>query len=258
MNSTDEFYIGWQGQAPKAIASHVRRTVLLLLLLAPLLGVLLVLAQRTIGKAVFEWGTIKTFSGILQARPYPHLLVARPGKSEGTPSVYYLVAPFKFGLKPDLLAAFDGKPVSLKGTLIYRGNQTMIEARPESVQLESGAAPASTLKPGNMQENLGRQTLVGEIVDSKCYLGVMNPGQLTPHRACAVRCISGGIPPVLLVRSKDGPPLYLLLVSSDGQPVNKQVLDMVAEPVQITGEVERQGELLVLRADPKTFRRVGK
>ena len=258
MNSTDEFYIGWQGQAPKAIASHVRRTVLLLLLLAPSLGVLLVLAQRTICSAVFEWGTIKTFSGILQARPYPRLLVARPGKSEGTPSAYYLVAPFKFGLNPDLLAAFDGKPVSLKGTLIYRGNQTMIEARPESVQLASGAAPASTLKPGNMQENLGRQTLVGEIVDSKCYLGVMNPGQLTPHRACAVRCISGGIPPVLLVRSKAGPPLYFLLVSSGGHPVNKQVLEMVAEPIQITGDVERQGELLVLRADPKSFRRVGK
>ena len=258
MNSTDEFYIGWQGKAPKAIASHVRRTVILLLLLAPLLGVLLVLAQRTIGKAAFEWGTIKTFSGILQARPYPHLLVARPGKSQGAPSAYYLVAPFKFGLKPDLLAAFDGKPVSLKGTLIYRGNQTMIEARPESVQLASDAAPASTVKPGTVQENLGRQTLIGEIVDSKCYLGVMNPGQLTPHRACAVRCISGGIPPVLLVRSKDGPPLYFLLVSRDGQPVNKQVLDMVAEPVQITGEVERQGELLVLRADPKTFRRVRK
>lgn len=95
-------------------------------------------------------------------------------------------------------------------------------------------------------------------MDSKCYLGVMNPGRLTPHRACAVRCISGGIPPVLLVRSKDGPPLYFLLVSSDGQPVNKQVLDMVAEPVQISGEVERQGELLVLRADPRSFRRVKK
>jgi hypothetical protein len=258
MNSTDEFYIGWQSQAPKAIASHVRRTVLLLLLLTPLLGVLLVLAQRTIGKAVFEWGTIKTFSGVLQARPYPHLLVVRPGKSGGTPSAYYLVAPFKFGLKPELLAAFDGKSVSLRGTLIYRGNQTMIEALPESLQLASGTDSISTVKAGNLPESLGHQTLVGEIVDSKCYLGVMNPGQLTPHRACAVRCISGGIPPVLLVRAKDGPPLCFLLVSSDGHPVNKQVLDMVAEPIAITGEVERQGELLVLRADPKTFRRAAK
>ena len=252
MNTTDEFYIGWQNQAPKGIGTHVRKAVFLLLVTAPLLSIVLVLTQRTIGKAVFEWGTIKTFSGILRTYPYPHLLVARPGLSSA-PSAYYLVAPFKFGLKPEALAALEGKQVSLKGTLIYRGNQTMIEARPESLQPATEPAQMNTLSARN--ENLGRQTLVGEIVDSKCYLGVMNPGQLTPHRACAVRCISGGIPPVLLVRPKTGSPLYFLLVSGDGRAVNKEVLDMVAEPVQITGEVERQGELLVLRADPQTYRR---
>jgi hypothetical protein len=105
-------------------------------------------------------------------------------------------------------------------------------------------------------QSLGRQTLIGEIVDSKCFLGVMNPGQLTPHRACAIRCLSGGVPPVLLVRPKDGPAIYLLLVSADGKPVNHQVLDLVAEPVEISGEVERQGELLILSADPATYRRI--
>jgi hypothetical protein len=258
VNTTDDFYIGWQSQAPKSIGSHVRKTVLCLLLIAPVLSVLLVLAQKTIGNAVFEWGTFKTFTGILRTQPYPHLLVGRPGQASSTPSAYYLVAPFKFGLKPEVLAPLDGKPVSLKGSLIYRGNQTMIEARPESVQPAPETAQLNTLIAGNQRESLGRQTLVGEIVDSKCYLGVMNPGQLTPHRACAVRCISGGIPPVLLVRPKTGPPLYLLLVSTDGRAVNKEVLDMVAEPVQITGDVEHQGELLVLRADPQTFRRVAK
>jgi hypothetical protein len=34
------------------------------------------------------------------------------------------------------------------------------------------------------------------------------------------------------------------------------VLDMVAEPLEITGEVERQGELLILHADPTTYKRV--
>ena len=52
------------------------------------------------------------------------------------------------------------------------------------------------------------------------------------------------------------PALYFLLVSSDGRPVNKQVLSMVAEPIEVTGNVERQGELLILRADPATYRRV--
>jgi hypothetical protein len=258
VSTTDDFYIGWQNQAPKAVGSHVRKTVLFLLLLAPVLSITFVLAQKTVGRAVFEWGTIKTFSGILRTQPYPHLLVERPGRASGALSAYYLVAPFKFGLKPEAIAAFDGKPVSLKGTLIYRGNQTMIETRPETIQPAQPSSQLKTFTTTKQAENLGRQTLVGEIVDSKCYLGVMNPGQLTPHRACAVRCISGGIPPVLLVRPNTGPPLYFLLVSSDGRAVNKQVLDMVAEPVQITGDVEKQGELLVVRADPQTFRRVPK
>jgi len=47
-----------------------------------------------------------------------------------------------------------------------------------------------------------------------------------------------------------------LLVSADGKPVNNQVLNLVAEPIQITGDVERQGELLILRADPATYRRL--
>jgi hypothetical protein len=252
MNTKDEFYIGWQGRAPVGIGSHVRKTVVALVILALGAASILPLVQRTIGVAVFEWGTIKTFTGLFELKPYPHLLVQRPGREAGR-SAYYLVAPFKFGLNADTLAAFDGKDVSMEGTLIYRGNQTMIEARPESIK---PAATEAMPVAESTVVNLGRQTLLGEIVDSKCYLGVMNPGNLTPHRGCAVRCISGGIPPILLVRQQNGPPLYFLLVSSDGRPVNKQVLDMVAEPVEITGEVLRQGELSILRADPSTYRRV--
>ena len=58
------------------------------------------------------------------------------------------------------------------------------------------------------------------------------------------------------MRQNDGPVVYLLLVSVDGKPVNKQVLDFVAEPVEVSGQVERQGDLLILRADPATYRRV--
>lgn len=258
----DEFYIGWEAKAAPGIGKAVRRAVVLVLLLALLVPVLLAVSQRMIGESVFEWGNHKNFSGILQVTPYPHLLVPRPGADnfntlqsvEMRPaafSTYYLVAPWKFGLDREALATFDGKAVLLKGTLIYRGNQTMIETKPEWIQ----AAKTSERITLPQSVQLGRQTLTGEIVDSKCFLGVMNPGQLTPHRACAIRCISGGVPPVLLVRQQSGPAIYLLLVSADGKPVNKQVLDLVAEPVEISGDVERQGELLILRADPTTYRR---
>ena len=254
----DEFYIGWEAKAPAGIGSRVRRAVVFLLVLGIILGVVLSLAQRTIGVSVFEWGKVKSFSGIFKSQPYPHLLVPRPGASEGqTPfSAYYLVKPFKFGLDAETASRLDGKSVSLRGTLIYRGNQTMIEVADNSIKSANGMGRVLATGQAGSPVSLGKQRLIGEIVDSKCYLGVMNPGALTTHRACAIRCISGGIPPVLLVRQTNGTALYFLLVSGDGKPVNKQVLNLVAEPVEITGEVERQGELLILRAEPTTYRRV--
>src|SRR6266581_1411717 len=255
MNQPDEFYIGWEAKAAPGIGKTVRKAIFVVLTLALLAPVALAVSQRMIGASMFEWGTHKRFSGILQTTPYPHLLVPRPGNADGLPrfSTYYLVAPWKFGLDHEAIASLDGKSVMLKGTLIYRGNQTMIETKPDWIQAdEKLSVPVAVPQ----MLGLGKQTLVGEIVDSKCFLGVMNPGQLTPHRACAIRCISGGVPPVLLVHQKDGPAIYLLLVSADGKPVNKQVLDMVAEPLEITGKVERQGELLILRADPATYRKL--
>lgn len=252
---SDEFYIGWEKQAPAGVGRRARAAALVFLAGAVCLALALAATQRLIGVAVFEWGTVKTFAGILESQPYPRLLVPRPGRRapEAAFSTYQLVAPFKFGLDPGKLAGLNGREITLRGTLIYRGNQTMIEALPGSIQ--AAGQPANPRpEPGPM--DLGRQTLVGEIVDSKCYYGVMNPGRLTTHRACAIRCISGGIPPVLLVRQREGSAAYYLLVSPEGKPVNRQVLDLVAEPVEITGAVERQGDLLILRADPATYRRL--
>ncbi len=252
---SEEFYIGWEAKAAPGIGKLVRCCCILLLGIALLLAAGLAAAQRLIGTSVFEWGTHKEFAGVLRVEPYPHLLVPRPGKADGHPefSSYYLVAPWKFGLDREAIAPLDGKSISLKGTLIYRGNQTMIETKPEWISAATNdERRARSDAPG---QQLGKQTLIGEIVDSKCFLGVMNPGQLTPHRACAIRCISGGVPPVLLVRQKEGPAIYLLLVSAEGKPVNKDVLGLVAEPVEMTGEIERQGEWLILKADPATYRR---
>jgi len=250
----DDFYIGWEANAAPSIGKSVRKVVISLFLLVLIAAMALAYSQHTIGVSVFEWGTVKQFSGVLKVQPYPHLLVPRPGATGNQTafSTYSLVAPFKFGLDREKLSMLDGKTVSLQGTLIYRGNQTMVEALPESIKIADQLSPSLR---GAETIGLGRQTLTGEIVDSKCFLGVMNPGQLLPHRACAIRCISGGVPPVLLVRQKNGPAIYLLLVSTGGKPVNQQVLDLVAEPVQITGDVERQGDWLILRADPTTYRR---
>ena len=51
---------------------------------------------------------------------------------------------------------------------------------------------------------------------------------------------------------------YLLLVGADGGRVNRDVLEFVAEPVEISGEVVRAGDQLILYADPATYRLVGR
>ncbi len=253
MKSPEAFYIGWEAKSAPAIGKPVRRVVVVLVLLVVAVAAVVAASQRTIGVSVFEWGNLKTFSGVFEAEPYPRLLVARTNQvpNETGIATYYLVATWKNGLAPEAIRAFDGKSVTLKGTLIYRAEQQMIETKPEWIQL-NGEAPVAT-PPGPIA--LGRQTLSGEIVDSKCYLGVMNPGQYVPHRACAIRCISGGCPPLLVVKSTAGAPAHLFLVSAEGKPVNQEVLDFVAEPVKITGEVVRQGDMLIFKADPKTYQR---
>ncbi len=252
---TDDFYIGWEDEAPTSTRRWLRGLAALLVGIALGVAVALAASQRSIGPGVFEWGHPRTFTGILRAEPVPHLLVRRPGQAAGSSawSAYYLVRPFKFGVDPAVARAFDGRPVRLRGTLIHRGAQTMIEVDEHDIAATTEPAP-----PPPAPVSLGEQTLTGEIVDSKCYLGVMNPGNLIPHRACAIRCLSGGIPPLLLVRSANGPPQHVLLVGRDGRPVNRDVLPFVAEPVSITGELVRQGDLLSLRADPATLRRVSR
>ncbi len=258
----DEFYIGWQDRAPASTGRRLRWVVAGLIGSALVLGAILSLGQRTIGPGGFEFGRLRSFSGVFVSRPYPHLLVPRPGGVAApgveTNSTYYLVAPWKFGLPEALAKKWDGHAVQLQGTLIYRRSQTMVEVVLDSLRAATNAAPAAGTGPDFAGAGfaLGRHTLVGEIVDSKCFLGVMNPGQLAPHRACAIRCISGGVPPVLVVRSAEGGVFYVLLVSAQGEPVNQAVLAYVAEPVAITGELSRHGEWLELRADPATIRRV--
>jgi hypothetical protein len=257
----DDFYIGWEGKAPASHGRVTRRAVLAMLAIVLVAGAGFAASQRLIGTAFFEWGNVKEFSGVLRPDPYPHLVIPAEG-TNGTALAAPLVAPFKFGVKRTDIAVFDGRLVKLRGTRIHRDGRLMIELVPGSITAASDSLSPSAREragvrgPSETPVSLGQQTFRGEIVDSKCWMGVMNPGVLTPHRACAVRCISGGIPPMLLVRREGAPALNLLLTDAAGAPVNDRVLDFVAEPVEITGEVVRYGELLTLRADPAGYHRV--
>jgi hypothetical protein len=97
---------------------------------------------------------------------------------------------------------------------------------------------------------LGEFDLVGEIVDSKCYFGNMNPGNGKVHRDCAVRCMSGGIPPVFATNDFNGSPAVLQLTGSNQKELPKEAfLDRVAQLMRIHGTVMQIGNTLLLETE---------
>lgn len=256
MAKSDEFYIGYEPKAPKGIARRTRWTVIGLWVLALLTAATLVGSQQAFDFGVFEFGQEREFRGVLVERPYPMLLVERSAPAEGAPEVSAmdLVAVGKHGAAA-AVAGMDGQGVAVRGSLVYNRKRAMIEVTDDGISAWD-ANPALLRALDEQPVSLGRHALIGEIVDSKCNLGVMKPGRSKPHKACAILCIRGGIPPVLRVTGEGGELTYYLLVDEVGEPVNDRVLEMVAEPVRIEGEVHRSADRLTLYADPAGYRRV--
>lgn len=251
--SGDDFYVGYLPRMPKTLARFVAPAVAALLLVVAALAYAVPALHDASAFARSDFREIRDFDGLLLATPVPHLVMVRPGDTaERELSRYFLVGRGKSGPKIDV-DALSGKQVRVRGSLIYRDAQTLI-----SVKSAEELPPAEEGAIGDDASAglLGTFTLQGEIVDSKCFLGTMRPGETKVHRGCAVRCISGGIPPMLLARDRNGNTLSFLLVASDGSAVNERILDLVAQPVEITGEVERLGDLFILKANPETYRRL--
>jgi hypothetical protein len=244
----DDFYIGYLDKAPAGLKRYLKKYIIVLVLIAPVVAVLLAASQHPFYPSVFEFLQYRTFEGVVQEQPYPMLLIERPADATDVAaySRYYLVQEGKLGAQ-EAVAGLNDQRIRLEGTLIYRDDQTMIEIKSGTVEVIGNGVT------GGSGAVLGSRTLIGEIVDSKCYLGVMNPGSTKPHRGCAVRCISGGMPPVLVVQEPGGTSYYMVQ-GSDSRMVNKEILDWVAKPVEITGEVVQLDNLLVLKAEPDTFR----
>jgi hypothetical protein len=245
--SDPDFYVGYLPKAPPGLGRWTAVTAAALTASAVCAALILVWVQRPFAPSFFEFQKYRDFAGIVEEFPYPSLLVRTDGPFL---SRRLLVAPGKNGAS-EMVRSLDRRPVRLKGSLIYRQDDVMIEVVPGSIS--EGSVP-----PGMLDEplNLGHVALKGEIADSKCYLGVMNPGSGKVHRDCAVRCISGGIPPSFLVRDSRGDVRALLLTGPAGHPLRNEVLDFVAEPVEISGELLRSANTLVLRADSLAFRRI--
>ncbi len=245
--SEKHFFIGWEDtrELPRrAVFSGFVWAILLLLIVG--IGAWVGALQRTPGKGMFAFGDVQTYRGVLLSQPSPMLIV---DDESGKGKICLLVNPLKHGFRQEVAGRHHLKEVTLKGTIIGDELNSMIEVVPGSVA-EQGEGEAQSSRVGSTV------MLKGEIVDSKCHLGVMNPGRFKTHRACAIQCIAGGIPPLLVIESVDGQRQQFLIVDLDGKPVNDQVLDYIAEPIRLGGKTKAIGSLQILYADLSTLSRL--
>ncbi len=232
-------YIGWAEKAPAQVARFTRRATLGLLAASAMIAGLLSAAQGPFDPGLFEFGTLRSFCGTLLETPYP-VLLDHPDEG-GTSRL--LVLEGKHGADLEVSPQL-GHSVTLDGTRIAGSGLEMVEVVAGSIS-EQPEEPSSAPPV----EPLGDFRLRGEIVDSKCHLGVMKPGRGTPHRACAVNCISGGIPPAFRVEDFAGETVVMMLLDEQGQPAQKRVLPWVARPLELEGHVERRAGMLWFFAD---------
>jgi hypothetical protein len=210
------------------LARFVSRAVFAVIAAAVAVGTVLVFAQAPFAPARFDYGVERTFEGTIARSPYPVLFTG----SER----YLLVGPGKHGAGTDLVGS-----VRIVGSVIEHGGDRALEVLRATTRSHAGARTDDQV--------IGPIVLTGEVVDTKCYFGVMNPGSGKVHRDCAVRCISGGVPPGLLVRDRDGMLHTVLLAAADGRELHREVLGYVAQPVRVHGTLVRTAGSLVLRAD---------
>jgi len=222
-----EFYVGYL-PVPPGLRRFARRIAVALAAVAAGVAAMLVAGQGPFAASTLEYGVALDFEGVLLMTPYPALLA--PG---GTP--WLLVAPGKHGFTAP--AGLAGHRVRLRGERVYRGPDRMIEVT-GGAMADGGPADVP------VERDLGRVELTGEIVDSKCYFGVMNPGNGKVHRDCAVRCLSGGVPPALLVRDAAGRAKTVIIANW-----RREMLEHAAEPVTLCGRLTESAGRLILYAE---------
>jgi hypothetical protein len=248
----EEFFIGYAPPMPPRLARFVRRAVLGVGGLVLVWAATLAAGHVTLEGGTFEFGHPAALTGTIVERPFPAL---RADGGDHT-SWLLLVAPGKHGAGA-LVGGLNGQHVTLSGTRIQRGAHSMIEIEPASLLSSGSSDSASSGAPALLEAAYEEPVNVtGEIVDSKCFLGVMVPGSGKTHKDCASLCLRGGIPPAIHVEDRAGHSALLLLTGPSGEPVGAQALQVAGEAISVSGSVRQHGGWLVLATDPGAWRPV--
>ena len=143
----------------------------------------------------------------------------------------------------------DGSLATVSGIVLERGTIDMMQLRGGGRGLKAvdGDPPEMKVEP------LGRWKIAGEICDGKCLYGAMRPGRGLAHKACANLCLIGDVPPVFVSTQPIEGSDFMLITGPDGTRLPKAAYDYVGQFISLEGDLERRGDVLVLRMDETTM-----
>ena len=241
----DEFYVGYISSAPEKTSAFIRKLISVVVILFIILAGTLSLNQKQFSSTDFEYGVNTTLSGLLVKSPVPHLRISLGKNSEGKElfQMVLLVGSGKHGADDLIEKKFVSSIVTIKGYLIYGDGKAILQINDvNDITLNERNVTNSELKVESFSKG-ETISVTGEITDPKCYFGVMKPGEGKAHRSCAIRCIAGGIPPVLKTNTSD----YFLLVNENFESLNADVLPIVGDVVSFDGEVVELDDWKILK-----------
>lgn len=213
------------------------------------LGLALGTAQDDPGQGAFrfDYGR-QTVTGVIELTPYPLLRVTQ-GNDQIMPGDTLMLAGQGKRNVESRAIPLEGQLAQVSGVILERGSLYMMQLRGG----QNGLSAADGDVPDQSTVSLGRWKLAGEICDGKCLAGAMRPGRGLAHKACANLCLIGGVPPVFVSSQPIDGTEFLLITGPDGTRLPQLAYDYIAQYVSLEGEVERRGDLLVLRMDPDTL-----
>lgn len=270
---TSSFFIGWAKNNKQSLAL-TKYAALAASLLILITGIVLSYSQQGLTGFIMDFSNSKKLEGWLSITPVPNLKIIDGKDSYGNPAykTILLMDAFKFGADSVVKNVLNGdtvKYVRLKGHLsrnVFDRDASSKEVTESFNHFVKGTSKNLVMEIENGKfsfelakepvaasrsiTNLGMQTLRGEIIDPKCYFGAMNPGYGKTHLSCAVRCISGGIMPVLKYEVNNQNK-YAILVGLNGEKINEAVLNFIGVPVEVKGSLSGIDNWGVLKIDAK-------
>ncbi len=231
-DQTDEFYVGYL-PIPAGHKAFVSTLVATLFIWIIGMALIIILTMRSPGDAQWNTGSIQSWQGTLVESPYP-ALIPDDLKSDAI----MVVSMGKMGAQ-DRLKPFYNKHVQLAGYELKRDGRHMIEldSAEQAISVSQATIQATTQTHQPQVVSIERAALKGEIVDGKCFLGAMKPGNGIGHRACATLCIRGGLPPMFATQTEQGGRIYYLLIVDGTTQLNEDILNIVGQEVLVEGDI---------------------